>query len=177
MRRSIKEIRLFTIDGPRLPLEGLSEDDKVEATISAMMGFVVSSLNRPEFRGVVSRLYRHPRETIPTVLYHAFRRSMKFKSDPEGVELLRHPAELVNHMLRGDCDDLAMLACAVLRELGFRCAFVTMARDPAGDYEHVFYAVEEGGQWVPYDPQERTPPGVWPSPLPHGGRHKVHPIP
>jgi len=62
----------------------------------------------------------------------------------------------------GDCDDMAMLAAALLLSLGIpvRFAAVKPAGDP--DYIHVFTELFDAGTWYMLDPTaDQIPPGVW----------------
>lgn len=54
----------------------------------------------------------------------------------------------------GDCDDHSMYAAALLKRLGIRCAFVTVAADPSapGQMSHVYVAAyTRDGQRIPVD--------------------------
>jgi len=111
-------------------------------------------------------------------VYHWLAAVVDFKRDAAGLEHLRHPALFLASIkergrAQGDCDDTAMLACALMRAAGILPVLITVARRPApADFEHVFYGVDPNGpaylggaitpeRVMPFDPQERTPPGTW----------------
>lgn len=127
-------------------------------------------------------LMRSP-QGIGRALYDWLRAHVRFERDGRGLEHVRHPNVLLEQISRDgiarvDCDCLATLACAVLLRAGGLPAFITAAKQPApAPFEHVFYAalprevaphlwklpddlLPHGA--VPYDPQERVPPGEMP---------------
>lgn len=100
-------------------------------------------------------------------LYDWLVRSIVFKKDTFPTEHLRHPEQLIAEVAQdgrtaADCDDLAMLAAAVLRSLGFRAVFIVAARTDLGPWEHVLPGYIDGGTLVPVDAQQRAPIGALP---------------
>jgi transglutaminase-like putative cysteine protease len=81
-----------------------------------------------------------------------------YAHDPNGTEMIQTPPATLNRGF-GDCDDKAILVCALLTALGFDCEFLAVggsgqgwdtgcAVGPSGfpDYSHVLAAVRYGGQ-------------------------------
>lgn len=98
---------------------------------------------------------------------------VEFERDPAGVELVRHPLDMLTEVLRsgtarGDCDDMTALVCAVLHVAGYRPVVVTVGKEVNGRYQHVFAGVRTGTKLArasvfPLDAQEKVPPGQWPA--------------
>jgi len=62
----------------------------------------------------------------------------------------------------GDCDDMAMLAAALIACLGFPVRFTAVKPEGSGDYVHVFAEMNDGPNWYMVDPVARTlPAGAW----------------
>ncbi len=147
-------------------------DKRVAATLEAMRAVARSAATMPEVVaharsiGNARRLYDYVRFPVPRMEsgVRVVRPRVTFRRDPVGFERIRHPVRMVreingNGWTQGDCDDLAVYAAAVLLALGRRPVFLVMARDE-GAFEHVYYGELEGGQLIPYDPQEGYPAGT-----------------
>lgn len=80
------------------------------------------------------------------------------------VMLIHEPDEILVTPLRmledieagraaGDCDDVSMLAAALLTALGIACRFKAVFPSAEGHYQHVFaeYRLGEGLPWLPMD--------------------------
>ncbi len=96
------------------------------------------------------------------------RRTVHFKPDTLGAEVLRDPEQLlheigVNGTTGADCDDVATLGASIVQSLGMRPYFVVCAKRPGGPWIHVHYAAQpsSGSRLIPFDPQERVRPGDW----------------
>lgn len=81
-----------------------------------------------------------------------------------------------------DCDDVATLGAALLLAAGIPPVFIVTGRakdrDPgtgAVKLRHVFYGARIGDQVMPFDPQERVPPGRWPR-LDNGDRLEFYDV-
>jgi len=84
--------------------------------------------------------------------------AFRFKPDPPGVELVRHPREMLQELARrgyaeGDCDDAAALAAAVALACGLRVRWKVLAFQRGAPYAHVYAEVSprEGGKWCELD--------------------------
>lgn len=92
-------------------------------------------------------------------VYQFVRKSVVFKRDTPGVEILRHPEQMLleivaNGQTTGDCDESATLGVALLLAAGIRAAFITIGRDVDGPFSHVLYAARVNAGWVPIDSQQ-----------------------
>lgn len=76
-----------------------------------------------------------------------------FSDDPAGAEVLVRPIDLLTMpQPKGDCDDFSMLAAAMLRALGFQCAFRTVAAEKGNpNYSHVYAVVMLPSGAMPID--------------------------
>ena len=99
----------------------------------------------------------------PGQLWNVLKLEQKLTPDPEGVELLRSPLQSAQTILagrgfEGDCDDVAMLACALAVRKGWSCWLRVIRR--AEEWEHVYTLVQTpaNNQPVAIDPQETAQP-------------------
>lgn len=127
------------------------------------------------------------------LLYDWLRANLTFSRDPAAIESVRSPDQLLaqigrDGVARTDCANLATLAAAVGKRLGWRTAFITISRRPRpATMEHVFYGRLFASpnqlpfcfgenvrptDLVPYDPQEGIEPGKMASPI---ARLRVYP--
>ncbi|MCC7497316.1 MAG: transglutaminase domain-containing protein [Bryobacterales bacterium] len=87
--------------------------------------------------------------------------------DPDTTEVLIRPVDLLTMPEpTGDCDDFAMLTAALLRALGIRANFVTIAADEEDPtrYSHVFLeAITSSGERIALDTSHGPRPG-WQAP-------------
>lgn len=110
-------------------------------------------------------------------LYDFLRGHVQFLADAQDREQVRRPYYMLGQIkehgyTRGDCDDLATLAVALLRAMNLPAYFVVMSLREERDFHHVFYASRlPNGPIVPFDPQEKYAPGVWPP----AAKRKVYP--
>jgi len=159
----------------RLPLPDPATgntDEQVLATLGVMRGLVRDA---PRWNAI-QRLAQSPYPVYQICAAVTFRR------DPRTAEAIRHPELLARHIEQGgkpvgDCDDRATLGAAILHARGQTPVFIVMSRRPGANFEHVYFGemIEPGqpvsvANTIPYDPQERTPPGSWTPPAPQGGR-------
>lgn len=143
-------------------------DAGVPHAIAAMRAMVHDSQDSPALKDFTTVTNRFTSRT-PLALYAFITDRFTFARDPEGVEALRTPDQMLDNIARtgrhvGDCDEIAIFACAVLTAKKLPCAFVVMSTAANKRYHHVFYAVGHGPieRLTPYNPQDRTPPGQWP---------------
>lgn len=85
---------------------------------------------------------------------------VRFVADPQGVESVRHPDQMLNEIFRtgtaaGDCDDLATLGAALLRAMGFAACLVVVSARASGEFHHVLFGARLGASLITLDPQQR----------------------
>lgn len=155
----------------------------VDCTIAAMLALVHDSKAHPsqDLISAAAEIKRDAgdRRREPLQLYKWMRKRFRFRKDPDGIELLRHPDQMLQAMrtnprgrkTAGDCDELATLAVAILLQLGHRPVFIVMDAG-RGRFHHVFFGVRSEREVIPFNPQEGTPPGQWPASV----RRKVYQV-
>lgn len=155
----------------------ISDGDRgIQETVAAMQAVVAESITRAEVQAMYSRR-RTDAAAWPGIVEAWLRANMRFKNDRVPYELLQSPTLMLlqiaqNGAAQGDCDDVAMLGASLLAVAGYRPVFIVVGRAPkfsGGRYEHVYYGhfIDPRGpiteeNIMPFDPQERMTPGVWP---------------
>lgn len=168
----ILQIDRLTLPGSRLALPR-EDGPRTEATLHAMAFLAKHAAGMASVQTIARAIVDDARvKGIPPAreLFDFLKHRVHFKRDPAGVEQVRHPEDLLRYMadnggeVEGDCDDRATLAAALLLAMGHppaMVAFAVIAREGAGRWEHVHYAILAGRNVIPFDPQEVDRPGVW----------------
>lgn len=148
-----------------LPRDSWKDPARTDRTAAAMVAVIHSTERTGWVRTLAGKILhgRAPADGLG-VVYGFLRTHMDFGRDPENVELVRHPDQLIAEFERtgrmhGDCDDLACLGAALVRALGYPAALIVAGRQADGPFEHVYYGAAVNGRLIPFDPQERVPPG------------------
>lgn len=168
---------LRLLRGPRhehagvLRMPAARGDQGAADTIEAMRRIVYDADRSPHVHQWASAIVAASPNRDRYAQLDALRRSLidtlNFKPDTFGSEVLRTPDQLISEIrINGktacDCDDVAMLGVSISRSMGMEGAFVTIARTDPGNFVHVYFAVKTINMgWIPLDPQERVPLGVW----------------
>lgn len=79
------------------------------------------------------------------------RDKIRYVRDIRNVETLHH-ADTVLTLRCGDCDDKAILLCALLLSIGIPCQFIAL--DQGKGFVHVWSRAWCRGQWIDCDPTE-----------------------
>ncbi len=140
----------------------------VEATLYAMRNLVRAGKVDYAVRQKAVELVRDIR---PQKHYYAMARAIHafvrdciaYVLDINGIETL-HPASVVLENRAGDCDDKAILLCALLESLGFQTRLRAVATPPYRECNHVLADVWLNGQWVALETTENVPVG-WTPPV------------
>lgn len=135
------------------------------ATLWAMKAFVDDAVEKSpylaELAAAIARGCGRVKMNRAKAVYNFLSRHVKFQMDPQGVEHVRHPDQLISEInrrgvARGDCDEVATLGAALLKKLGLSPVFVVVGRKAGGRFEHVLYGVRNSrGQFFPIDSQHR----------------------
>lgn len=152
-----------------------------ERGTSEFLAMMAALVKTSGLRGIVARVAaaiaadaRAQGRSPVSGVYNFLRAKIDFKPDPVGTDLVTAPDTMLqriaeNGKTAGDCDDVATLGASLLRALKFDPVFIVIGKP--GDLDpdtgrlklkHVFYGARVRGSIVPFDPQERIPPGVWP---------------
>jgi transglutaminase-like putative cysteine protease len=84
---------------------------------------------------------------------------VRYTDDPPGTELVRHPLEMMDSLIRGnvptpgDCDDVATLGAALALTCRLQVRWRLIKFGDSGPYTHVYAEVKppRGGHWVDLD--------------------------
>jgi len=90
-----------------------------------------------------------------------------FTPDPQGIELLKTPAYLLEQVHTdgfafGDCDDVATLGATLGKAVGFPARFVLLGFQPRAPFSHVFTELATPQGWAELD---TTAPAQFPGSL------------
>ena len=140
----------------RVPYRGVPQ------TVEAMKVLAAKGQSHPKIRdhavGVIRNIQPKDHLSEVAALYYDTLRRIRYTRDPEGAELLHHPAVL-HDKRAGDCDDMAIYLGAALGaaalSVGNPTEFVTAGfRSGArvNRYTHVFLRAKVGDQWLVLDP-------------------------
>ena len=97
---------------------------------------------------------RKDRRAVARAVYEFVLGAVAYRHDDHGVEQLQTPLASVR-IGAGDCDDMAVLAAALLKSLGVPTRFRAIATDAAAPhaYTHVYCQYQDGlGKWRSCDP-------------------------
>lgn len=114
---------------------------------------VVVNAARTLVKGCVPRDYDAYARAVISFLQDSF----QFVPDPRGVEWLATPRDLLTTvaqkgMVQGDCDEAAILGCALGKAMGRRCRFVIVAfNDSRAPYSHVYGLMQGASRWYSLD--------------------------
>lgn len=131
-----------------------------ELTNAAQLDPVTRTLALQLWKGAGERAY-----AMGSLVRRFVRSRVGFVLEP--IEML-HPPDWMLHQIRigqrpyGDCDDMAMIAAALLVAVGIPVRFAAVK--PAGEEEfiHVFVEMFDKGRWYAVDPTaNQIPPGEW----------------
>lgn len=118
------------------------------ATLRHMRALINDALRNPTTVDTAQYIIRHTPPRAYAAMAQAIRDwlsvSFKFMPDPYGVELTRTPENMLNAYnvqgwIGGDCDDAAILGCALAKSVGIPCKLVAIGfQSPTGSLSHVF---------------------------------------
>lgn len=147
----------------------LPEGEKgTEATVAAMVGLIGEASTHPLVRDVAHNIANTGPSNYAAGVFAWLKRTVKFHTDPPDLELLRHPARMIQALNDakgaerpiGDCDDVADLGASLLVALGMKPVLVVAAKVANGPFVHVYTGLQiPGGGYYPLDPQEKNSPG------------------
>jgi len=86
-------------------------------------------------------------------LFRWVQQHIRYTKDPFRVEVL-HSARRMLELRAGDCDDMTILLCAMLRAIGHPVRLVLAGFDPRRPqlFTHVYIEASYRGRWIPLDP-------------------------
>lgn len=131
-------------------------------TLARMRELVNQDVERPALWELAPRIVRdadgRDYQRQAQLLHDWLASHTQFIRDPIEDELLRTPAYMLalvaaQGVAQGDCDDVAMLAAALCKAVGFRCRFIAEAYDPGKDapFVHVYTIALTPDGWRNFD--------------------------
>lgn len=138
-------------------LEDLAEQTFTESTIRRMFDLINRAKTDAEFQKLIYGLVNHAmpgqwkdyKRELSTV-FNWFKRSVDYRRDPHGVELLQDVWATLDRK-RGDCDDFTVFLAAAAEVLGSPARIVTVSTRPSGEPNHVYAEAFVGGRWIGLD--------------------------
>lgn len=127
----------------------------VRATLRHMRSLVLEGRKLPAVRALAESITRYlpPKDGRAEInaVFNWIKANIRYVRDIRNVETL----STVERLLRvrtGDCDDMAVLAAALLESIGFRTRFAALGFH-GGEYSHVIAEVKLGtaNSWIPMD--------------------------
>jgi hypothetical protein len=100
-------------------------------------------------------------------LFEWVKRNVRYTRDIHRVELL-HTARRMLELRAGDCDDMTILLCAMLKSIGHPVRLALVGFNPRRKklFTHIYLEVFHKGWWIPLDPTVKRPMG-WAPPADH----------
>lgn len=133
----------------------------VKDTLYIMRDWVRASRADPTIRDKAANLVFYlPNKDWYGQIYNVWRfvkDNIRYIRDVYGVETLHYPAQVLAQGF-GDCDDQAMLICALLQSIGHPCRFKAVGvagnGDAAGEFSHVYAQTSLGNGWISLETTE-----------------------
>lgn len=109
---------------------------------------IVNGVRERDHRGEVEAIFAWVKNNI------------RFVQDPYGREWVQSPVKTLEFEA-GDCDDISVLAGALVRSIGYNTAFKTIKADKRipQEFSHVYLMVDIDGRWVAADASQKRPLG------------------
>lgn len=141
---------------PTRHLEIEEGDAGTNQTLAIMSDLVDQGKQSPRIISTARRITQQVRNFDQLGIVRAVcswvKRNIRFRNDPTGIEALATADVTIDH-LSGDCDDFAVLICALLESLGIECSLVAAATNPANTeaFTHVWPEALVKGRWFACD--------------------------
>jgi transglutaminase-like putative cysteine protease len=136
----------------------LSGESGTRRTIDAMQRLVREGRIDPTIIYTAQQLVRNiPRNDFrsqASALHEFVKRYVGYVRDPRSTELLRSPFWTLYYQA-GDCDDQAVLLCALAEAIGLKTRFKTIKADATfpDEFSHVYGQIQmpDSGEWITSD--------------------------
>lgn len=145
----------------------------LDAVLGKMKQLVKQYKGSPKIRDkafeITKGISKDPRTNLPdrrnyhniaTAVYKWMKKNIAYVRDPDGIEWLQTPVVTLKQGY-GDCDDLSVLAGALLSSIGLPTRFKVVKANPSkpSSYSHVYLEYQANGSWKPFDPTLHTKAG------------------
>lgn len=129
----------------------LTRQYRTDLTIRTVAENIVSGVQGKNFYGEAAAIQAWVRDNI------------RYTMDVDGVETVKNPV-LTLYSHSGDCDDMSLLAGALLNSIGHPVRYVAVGTQDAGNLEHVYVETKIGTRWVGVETTEDVELGWTPQP-------------
>ena len=149
----------------RISYHSLGEGEKAIDNTMEIMKHIVNTASRDfivinNAKNIISALPTD-RATEAQAIYLYVQSKCRFTRDPHRTEMLQSPQYLLYEIQNkgialGDCDDLTMLGCALMKAVGLPVGFRAISAN--GDKLHHVYGLVNIGasRWTPFDATEKN---------------------
>jgi len=145
----------------------------IDATLTAMRGFVAQYKTNPTIRELALSLTRNlPQKDFAgeiNALFLYVQNSIRYVRDVNGIETVQTPIKTLEYG-QGDCDDKSVLLATLLESLGHPTRFFAVGFRK-GRISHVLLECDLNGQWIALETTEPVPFG-WRPPFVAEFMHK-----
>lgn len=140
----------------------------VRKTLQLMSALVKGGKRSPVIRAKALALTQHLKQKDRVgeikALWEFVRNNIRYVRDIRDIETI-HTPEQVLRQESGDCDDKALLLCALLESIGHPSGFWAIGTKAPGQFSHVLAITRMGPRkWFPLETTEPTPWG-WRPPV------------
>jgi len=140
----------------------------VRATLRVMSALVKTGKKSPVIREKAKALTQHLRQKDRIgeikALWSFVRNEIRYVGDIRNVETIHTPEQILRQA-SGDCDDKALLLCALLESIGHPSGFWAIGTKGPNQFSHVLAVTRIGPRkWFPLETTEPTPWG-WSPPV------------
>ena len=156
---------LLTARTLRVTLQALPDGVAgIKVTLAQMVKYAQAGRNSPPVRFLAEQIVRDVRPKSYTeeaqAIQQYVRDHIRYTRDIRGTETVSTPDQTISRGV-GDCDDMALLASALLESIGHPTRFVAVGRQP-NVFEHVLIETKIGNKWIPVETTENVPFGWYP---------------
>jgi transglutaminase-like putative cysteine protease len=136
----------------------------IKYTLAQMVKYAQAGRKSPPVRFLAEQIVRDVKPKSYTeearAIQEYVRDHIRYTRDIRGTETLATPDQTIRRGV-GDCDDMSLLASALLESIGHPTRFVAVGASP-GDYSHVLVETRVGRNWIPVETTENVPLGWYP---------------
>ncbi len=127
-------------------------DAGIRQTVKHMIELANRDANSPEVKKIAQKFSGTDLEKIEAAFRYVVK-NVPYRDDPDDYELLIAPKYSLTQSTGGDCDDQMMALAAILKAMGYDCAFRILAwRSNSFTHVNVRCKVPSMGRWLALDP-------------------------
>jgi hypothetical protein len=126
-------------------------------TLETMAILARAGSREPGTVSLLSSIVRNPSNPadIVSVIDNFLRNTFVYRGERD--EVLRTVPYMLHDLatlrrMEGDCDDMAIMGCAMLMGAGISCRMTAIKAENPDEFDHVFSEARVGQNWIPVDP-------------------------